>query len=295
MTNLINNIQNNALAALSQRAPSGVMSAIKQASAKTGVNFAYLVQQASAESSFNPEAKAKTSSASGLYQFIERTWLSMVDKHGDKHGIDTDGKTRGELLKLRNDPRAASLMAAEFASENERFLQNHTKGEIGSTELYFAHFMGAGGASAFLNARDENPLQKAATLFPRAAKANRNVFYEPATGRAKTLDEVYAHFDKKFSVKDANPVQIAQAPTPASKPTRSGGHNALFEIYGQRYASSAVRQTAHNPMGFFQVTSPVEVMLLAQLDVPLRSVDEKRAGDERRTNSLYSHNRSYNN
>jgi hypothetical protein len=302
MTTLINDIQNNALAAIARRAPQNVIGAIKQASSKTGVNFAYLVQQAGAESSFNPTAKAKTSSATGLYQFIERTWLSMVDKYGDKHGLETDGKTRGDILNMRKDPRAASLMAAEFAGENERFLKAHYGGEIGSTELYFAHFLGAGGASAFLNARAEDPGQKAAYLFPAAAKANKGVFYDRSTGRAKSLEEVYAYFDKKFSVKDSAPVQMAEA-QPARKNAISSadGVNALLEIYGkQDISSSVVRRSANNPMGLFNVTHPVEIMLLAELEAPLRSVDEKREEQNSRrtnsrTNSLYSHNRSYNN
>ena len=127
MANLTNTIQNNALDALSRMAPRAVSGAIKQACSETGVDFAYLMQQAKAESSFNPTAKAKTSSASGLFQFIESTWMNMVEKYGPKHGLDTNGKTRGEILALRNDPRAASLMAAEFASENEKFLKTHTK------------------------------------------------------------------------------------------------------------------------------------------------------------------------
>jgi hypothetical protein len=293
MANLINNIQNNALAALTSRAPQGVVNAIKQASVKTGVNFAYLVQQAGAESSFQADAKAKTSSASGLYQFIERTWLSMVDKHGAKHGLETDGKTRGELLELRNDPRAASLMAAEFASENEQFLDSHWGGEVGSTELYFAHFLGAGGASAFLNARDSDPTQAAATLFPAAAKANRNVFYDRSTGRAKTLDEIYAHFDNKFSIEGGD-VQVAEAAQAQPKNHNSlAGKKALMDIYGQQYSNSVVRRTAGNPMGLFNVTSPVEIMMMAQLDVPGRA-DPLNDETQRRTNRLFSHNSSYN-
>ncbi len=285
------------------------MGAIEQASSKTGVNFAYLVQQASAESSFDPAAKAKTSSASGLYQFIERTWLSMVDKYGAKHGIETDGKTRGELLDMRNDPRAASLMAAELASDNEKFLKSHTNIEIGSTELYFAHFMGAGGAASFLNARNENPLQQAALLFPKAAKANKNVFYDQSTGRAKTLDEVYAFFDKKFDVKESSPanIQIAQAPTKPA-PTLQQNHNSLaamnnlMEIYSAKNSAgftsnSLVRQSPRNPFGLFNIQSPVEIMLMADLKSPLSMYGEntnESAPNQRRTNQLYREHRGYN-
>src|SRR5690348_634166 len=106
MDNLANTIQNKALASYAARAPEQVLKSIKTASTRTGVNFAYLLQQASTESSFNPKAKAKTSSASGLYQFIESTWLSMVKKHGDKYGmgdladkIDKNGRVQDKAVR----------------------------------------------------------------------------------------------------------------------------------------------------------------------------------------------------
>jgi hypothetical protein len=275
MTNLINDIQNNALAALAQRAPTHIMHDIKKASMKTGVNFAYLVQQAEAESSFNPAAKAKTSSASGLYQFIEKTWLNMIEKHGAKHGIVTDGKTRGELLDLRNDPRAASLMAAEFANENKNFLQTHTKGEVGSTELYFAHFLGAGQAAAFLNARQDNPLQKAAYLFPAAAKANRNVFYDTTTGRPKTLDEVYAYFDKKFEIEGDLTPQDTPTQIAAAKPQPNGSlytpapvdtDYLKFMETGRQMQRASLGAIGGGYQTLF--SNPLEIMLLTQMDLP---------------------------
>lgn len=257
MGGLENYIQNNALASLAAKAPRGVMNAIQHASAKTGVNFAYLVQQANAESNFNAKAKAKTSSASGLYQFIESTWLSMVNKHGDKHGIDTEGKSRSEILALRNDAKTASLMAAEFAGENEKFLNAHWDGEIGSTELYLAHFLGAGGAAGFLKARDDNPMQQAAVLFPKAASANRNVFYDRTTGQARTLDEIYNFFDKKFEINS----DIKPEPMEKQKPA----HNSLYAS-----APSVVRRSYYSPASAYQlVSSPVEIMLLAQMDLPI--------------------------
>src|SRR5262249_20139187 len=137
-------------------------------------------------------------------------------KYGDKYGMGnladkisdsgkvTDTATKKEILALRNDPEKASAMAAEFARENEQSLNANWGGEVGPTELYLPHFLGAGQAAAFLNARDDNPMQQAATLMPDAARANPNVFYDVKTGRPKTMDEVYAYFDKKFDAKDMN-------------------------------------------------------------------------------------------
>src|SRR5437868_1566523 len=64
-----------------------VTAAIQLASARTGVQFDYLLNQARIESSLNPEARARTSSATGLFQFIEQTWLGMVKQHGAAHGL----------------------------------------------------------------------------------------------------------------------------------------------------------------------------------------------------------------
>lgn len=278
MANIENVMQNNVLASFTRGASNGVVNAIKQASARTGVNFAYLVRQAAAESSFNPDIKAKTSSATGLYQFIESTWLNMVEKYGAKHGIATKNKSRAEILELRKDPKAASLMAAEFASENEKFLRTHTNGKIGPTELYFAHFLGAPKAASFLNARNENPLQEAAILFPKAAKANRNVFYDSATGRAKTLQEVYNFFDKKFDGGTTNtttPATRKAPPGPAGiNYVRSNimtSRDLTLQTINRSAASSDYSRVSFQRM----IANPVELMLLTQLEIPTLGQNDK--------------------
>ena len=277
MQDLTNIIQNSDLAKIAKGASSQVLNAIGGAAAKTGVDFAYLVQQAQAESNFNPTVEAATSSATGLFQFIKSTWMSMIDRHGEKYGIDTSEMSRQEILDLRKDPEIASNMAAEFASENEKFLNSHWGGEVGATELYFAHFLGATNAASFLNARDENGLKTAATLFPSAAEANPNVFYDIKTGRAKSLDEVYAFFDQKFQVEDIDPekivfdnvIQIAKdthdkmevSPLKLAKTQNTERYNSLvFSDHAPHY---------YSPLPNFQlIQSPVELMLLAQLDLP---------------------------
>ena len=50
-----------------------VVDAIRDASKRSGVDFKFMLAKAQTESSFDPSAKARTSSASGLYQFIEST------------------------------------------------------------------------------------------------------------------------------------------------------------------------------------------------------------------------------
>ena len=213
------------LQSLSRRAGAEVNNAVRLASNATGVDFAYLLEQAAVESSFDTDAAAKTSSARGLYQFIESTWLNMVREYGDKYGlgaeaaaIDENGRvgddaTRRAILELRNDPKIASIMAAELAADNKDYLAKTYEGDIGSTELYMAHFLGAGNAAAFLNATKDTPYAAAADIFPKAALANRNVFYDQQSGQPKTLSEVYSYFDQKFSADDVGTLDVAAADT----------------------------------------------------------------------------------
>lgn len=228
MNNALKSLENNALAALSSRAGASVTNAIKTASAKTGVSFSYLMEKAAAESNFNPTIKAKTSSATGLFQFIESTWIDMVEKHGDKYGIDKN-QPKSALLNLRKDPEIASYMAAEFASDNANHLRQKLGSDIGNTELYFAHFMGAGGASAFLSQLKKNPLAIGADLFPKEARANKGVFYDRDTGAPKTLQQVYDFFDKKFSGDTATKTAAVEtmAHKPKSAAAREGGYQHL--------------------------------------------------------------------
>jgi len=224
-------------------APQNVIKAVQTASAKTGVDFGFLMEKAAAESSFNPTAKAETSSATGLYQFIDSTWLNMVKTHGDKYGLGAyadkieikNGKPcvedcdREEILNLRNDPEISALMAGEFTADNKDFLTRNVGGTIGSTELYFAHFMGAGGAAKFLNSRNVNGDVTAADLFPAAAKANKNVFYDRKTGDARSLDEVYDYFDKKFS--DTANADAPQTQTATEETLRSATQSPTIETH----------------------------------------------------------------
>ena len=186
-----------------------VQQAIAAASSRTGVDFGYLLGQAKLESGLRANAKASGSSATGLYQFIESSWLSVVKKHGAEHGLGwaadaigagnrvADGGTRRAILALRNDPAAASLMAAEHASDNKATLEATLGREATGTDLYMAHFLGIGGAKKFLSKMAANPQASGAALFPQAASANRGVFYTKA-GQPRSLSQIYERFGAKL-------------------------------------------------------------------------------------------------
>lgn len=209
---------------LTAAANSGVGTAIRQAALNTGMDFSYLLHQAKIESGFNPNAKARTSSATGLFQFTEQTWLATVKKHGAQQGLDwaaaaiqkgangryhvADPNLRQAILNLRKDPQSAASMAAEFASDNRAYLERHLGRPVESVDLYLAHFLGAGGASKFLSAQDADPSTAAAAVVPAAARANRSVFYK-SDGTPRTLAEV----------RDAFAAKLGVSPNPAAQPT----------------------------------------------------------------------------
>lgn len=161
--------------------------AIARAADATGADFDALLAAARRESSLNASARAGTSSAAGLFQFIEGTWLEMVRRHGAEHGLGryqqlleggrVDAATRREILDLRFDPEIAARMAGELWRENANFLQARLGRAPTENELYAAHVMGPAGALRLIEAA-RGGAACAADIFPREAAANRHLFYE---------------------------------------------------------------------------------------------------------------------
>lgn len=172
-----------------------VSAAIAQAARATGNDFAYLLAQARLESGLDPAARAGTSSARGLYQFTGSTWLRTLDRHAATYGLDwasqaieggrvRDPAMRQQLLALRDDPQLSALMAGELANDNRTTLTGALGRAPDDAELYLAHFLGGEGATRFLTALAADPGQSAAALLPKAASANRGIFFDGAGARS---------------------------------------------------------------------------------------------------------------
>ncbi len=187
-----------------------VEAAIQRASNATGVDFGFLLKTANRESGMNPRAKAPSSSAAGLFQFVEQTWLSTLKQHGSKYGYGRyaelisrgadgryhvgGGEARKAVMELRLDPHASSLMAGELASDHAAYLKGRVGRAPSAGELYAAHFLGPQGSARLIEAMQASPGAAAANLFPAAAQSNPSIFYRG--GRAATVAELYANLTR---------------------------------------------------------------------------------------------------
>ncbi len=254
---------------IAAKGPALAAAAIKRASATTGAQFDYLMKTAMRESSLNADARAATSSAAGLFQFIEQTWLGVVKSYGAKHGLEdaaadivrgengtfvvAGDARREEILNLRFDPDASAALAGELAAENGRYLVERLGRAANATDLYLAHFLGAGGAAALLAAPAD---ARAAEISPAAANANRNVFYDGA--RARTVGEVIASVRASMGDPDAAE-PITQAPS-ATPPAATPAQRAVpvSGEYGQ--SSAAPSRLSLMAIHVLQALDPTRLM-----------------------------------
>ncbi len=237
-------------ASLQTAAASHVTGAIRKASQVTGTNFQYLLATAKVESNLNPSAKAPTSSAGGLFQFIDQTWLGTIKESGEALGYgryanaisrDEAGKfvvdnpmMRREIMNLRQDPTANAMMAGAFTQSNAAYLKDRLGREATEGELYIAHFMGAGGAARLIEQSEALPGARAADAFPNAARANRSIFFD-RDGRARNFAEVTQNLSGRYQVAKArtSPSDTAVAAGPG------GGFGAETARVARAYESSA--------------------------------------------------------
>jgi len=238
---------------------STVTGAIRQASAVTGTSFNYLLATAQVESGLNPHAGASTSSARGLFQFIDQTWLGTMKQSGAELGYGryaaaisrtasghyqvTDPEMRSEILKLRNDPTANAVMAGAFTRANADILSKKLGRAPSEGELYIAHFLGAGGAAKLISAANNNPDAKATQYFPTAATANSSIFFDRSTGAPRTLAQVRNILTARYDVARgrSDPVQTARVTT---TPSTAGEPSSYTASRAVRAAAAPLDVTA---------------------------------------------------
>jgi hypothetical protein len=225
-----------------------VTGAIRHAAKLTGTNFQYLLATAQVESNFKPNAGAATSSARGLFQFIEQTWLATLKEQGPALGYGryanaigrtasgeymvTNPRLYDPIMNLRSDPTANAVMAGAFTKDNAEKLTAWLGRKPSEGELYVAHFLGPVGASRLIGLATDSPRSRAAEVFPSAARANPSIFYGRG-GEMRSAADVYRLLVGRYDTargpgKEPAPV-AAQAGTVVSRNTK-GAPIALMPV-----------------------------------------------------------------
>ncbi|MDB5559321.1 MAG: hypothetical protein JWQ36_2255 [Enterovirga sp.] len=187
---------------------------IIRASRITQVDPVLLMAIADKESSFATEVQAQTSSATGLFQFIERTWLGVVRDFGPAYGLEKEAKLvqtaalpapeRSRILELRRDAYISAVFAAEMLKRDSLRIQKRIGRPLTGGEVYLVHFLGPDGAERLIDRVANAPTLAAAELLPKPAEANKTIFYASAPdGGAKKLSvsEVKDKFETMISLR----------------------------------------------------------------------------------------------
>ena len=270
----------------------GVLSALRRAASETGTDFSYLLNTAMRESSLNPAAQAATSSATGLFQFVEQTWLGTMRQHGAEHGLKAyadaievgsngrfkvaDTALRQEILALRKDPETSALMAGEMTSQTRDDMEAALGRGVSAGELYVAHFLGPNAATKMISAAQETPNASAAEMFPQAAAANRSIFYAK-NGQARSVATVVAALTRKQD--SSAPSETMLAAADASQPTRATPWRGAVQDGMPSSVPAPAATYASYVRDEVTVMAPIMVQLLAALD-PVPHIASLLGGDE---------------
>jgi hypothetical protein len=244
-----------------------VTGAIHQAARMTGADFRYLLATAQVESNLNPNAQVTTSSARGLFQFIEQTWLATLKEQGPALGyapyanaitrtasgdyMIADPKMTEAVMNLRSDPNASAIMAGAFTKANAGKLAARLGRSPTEGELYIAHFLGSTGASRLIGLADSRPYTPAAAVFPGAAHANPSIFYDG--GRARSASDVYHHLVGRYRAARGTPastpmVAANSSEQPAEQADFAPDQAALTDSYAAAARLSPTARRDHGPV-----------------------------------------------
>lgn len=231
----------------------GIAAAVRDASARVGVDAATLAAFAQVESGLDPAARAGASSARGLFGITDATWGDLVARFGPAHGVSAEHRDR---------IGAQCLMAAELLRGSAAALLRGLGRTPSPAELYCGHFLGTGAACALLTAdRAEpatDPLRRfyAGTRFgegfaDRILLANRPIFERD--GRRRSAGEVMDLLGSKMQRGLARAAELLgpqplQSPPPFPGPASDAAPEWLRLARAEEAAKVAeLRGKASNP------------------------------------------------
>ena len=269
-------------------AASPIAGAIRDAARSTGASFEYLLTTAQIESNLNPAAQASTSTAKGLYQFIDQTWLSVMKQAGPALGLAKyadaieqapdgryavpDANARAAILKLRSDPAVSAKLAGVFTRSNAAKLAASIGRAPSEGELYIAHFLGPDGAAKLIASATNAPRANAAAMFPSAAAANRPIFYDRA-GHAQGAGAVYRKLTGRYEV--ARALAFAPPAPEAALPPAPVPTLPVADTAGLTQAYAAARPAVLPPVAVPKPAAEGKPLFQAMFtDVPRQGVSQ---------------------
>jgi hypothetical protein len=270
-----------------------IAGAFKAASDATGTSFGYLLSTSGRESDYQADLGSTSSTAKGLFQFLDQTWLELVKKQGASVGLDryadaiasdgkggwtvADPKMRARILALRSDPLVSSVMAGRFTQENAQKLtetlgRNPTEGE-----LYAAHVLGPAGATKLIRLAANEPGSTAAVSFPKAAAANPGLFYDRA-GRPKTASELLGRLTGTTTA--ADPVIARRIAEEHAAIARTAARPVDPATVARLVKAQAAAQVAAEPLGTGEaVTDPSKALAHSRSILADRSIPGASGGE----------------
>ncbi len=151
----------------------------------------YVRDVVKAESGGRANAKNPLSSATGLGQFIESTWLDLFKKNFPDRANNMSDQT---ILALRNDAEISKKLIEAYARENAAILRQAGV-SVNEAALQLAHFLGPKGAISVLTAKSGTLVSQ---VLPQSAiSANQSIL-----GGGKTVDDVIAYAQSRVSAYD---------------------------------------------------------------------------------------------
>jgi hypothetical protein len=271
-----------------------VLSAMRTAASETGAKFEVLLASAAIESGLRPDARAASSSATGMFQFIEQTWLGAVQRYGASHGLAAeaaavvrngsqwtvnDAALRQRILDLRCDPRVSSLLAGDTLLEIANQLTPVLGRAPDAGETYLGHFLGTGGATQVLQAVRATPNRAAADLLPAAARANPSIF-NGADGTPLTVTQLV----------DKVRARVARAYADLGTTMPAGGIGAAVRRTAGTADAAEAGATGWGSSGPGRTVSAPERLMLANLAEVFtrvdRSVTQASESRQRRSSGL---------
>lgn len=233
----------------------------------TGVPLQELATVAALESSFRPWVHASTSSATGLFQFTERTWRVTLKSYGSLYGLSANAS--------RKDPYANALMGAEYLKENKRVLERKLDRIVSLADVYMAHLIAPRRVAAL---DDINPKAKITTIYPNLARRNHALFYDD-TGRSKSVKyfirSIHAKVWRTYHAYD-RPSQIAMV-----------SYQSKLDRLDHERAYAAMRLTVTEPPAYKAISLRFKDVVKGTLTlISLVPSESKRKPEQYAVNTL---------